>query len=82
MGWNYRILAKICSNDEVSFGVYSVYYDENGKPDGYSANPVEMSAEDIEYIRFDLDKMKEALDKPVLWEGERFPEEYKENYGK
>ena len=47
-----------------------------------SMNPVGAGGYDAELgglddIKFTLDKMQECLTKPILWYGDRFPEEYK-----
>lgn len=38
--WNYRILADIDKNNERYFQVHEVWYNNDGKPDGYSENPI------------------------------------------
>jgi hypothetical protein len=76
--WNYRVLA--VSNktypDEISLEFYEVYYNDEGVPDGYTANPVGVGSDTMKGLGWVLNRMKEALKKPVLWEGKRFPEEY------
>lgn len=84
MSWNYRVIkTKLQYVDETTIGhpvgetehytIREVYYDENGKPDGYTSNPIKpeafMEFEDstpIDDIRWQLKNMLVALDKPVL----------------
>lgn len=79
MGWNYRALATehTYSNgkSEIILSIHEVYYDEDGNPNGYIKEKT-INGESIKSLKWSLNKMKEALKKPVLWAGERFPEEY------
>lgn len=77
MSWNYRILAQEQENGEIYFQIHEVYYNENGIPDGYTANGVTVGTDSVKGINWILNRMKEATKKPILWEGKRFPEEYK-----
>ena len=74
--WNHRILAHP-DGDEVFLQIHEVYYDENHKPNGYTKNAARVCGSSGRDLAWTLDKMKECLKKPVLWAGERFPEEYK-----
>lgn len=77
MGWNHRVLAHE-SEGEVYLQIHEVYYDDDGKPNGYTQNAVIVgSVVDIHGIKWTLMKMTECLEKPILYAGERFPEEYK-----
>lgn len=75
MGWNYRILASE-HNDEIYFQVHEVYYDAKDMPDGYTKNAISVGGEDLDSIKSTLQKMEEALLKPILWSGDKFPQEY------
>lgn len=77
MSWNYRVLA-IEDGNELYFRIHSVYYNEDGKPDGYSAQPATNGSGSIEWLEYVLDLMREALKKPILWGDNRFPEECKD----
>ena len=65
MGWNYRVLAHK-QFDEVYFYIHEVYYDEEGNPDGYVEIPVSPQSEEIKGMRWQLNKMNEALSKPII----------------
>lgn len=77
MSWNHRILAHKSEN-ETYFQIHEVYYDKKGVPDGYTKNGVSVGGNDLKEIIWVLDKMKECAKKPILWEGDKFPEEYKD----
>jgi hypothetical protein len=76
MSWNYRILAHE-EKGEVYFKMHEVYYNENNIPNGYTENVVSIEGEDISGIEFILSKAPEALLKPILYAGSKFPKEYK-----
>lgn len=73
--WNYRIIARDYKGD-VDYGVYEVFY-SNGEPDGHIENPIQPTFESIEGLNWFREKLKEALEKPVLSYA-NFPKEYKE----
>ena len=79
MEWNYRILAHEYKG-EVYLQIHEVYYDEDGKPNGYSENPIPVGAETVKEITWTLNKMLECRAKPILWAGEKFPKECKIKY--
>lgn len=52
MTWNYRVMKRKNSGGEFEFGIYEVYYDENGKVKGWtedSMTPVCSSSDDLKY---------------------------------
>ena len=77
--WNYRILARRVET-EVQFAFYEVHY-ENNVPIACTQNNVYPSSYDeniedpIESIRWQLNMMKKALNKPVI-DYDNFPNEY------
>ena len=79
MGWNHRILAHK-HKDEVYLQIHEVYYDENGKPYGYTENPISIGSETIKGITWQLNRMIECRKKPILWAGDDFPNECKIKY--
>lgn len=79
--WNYRILAHpphpIQKEDlAIYLEIHEVYYEDDGTPGGPTANPVSVGGETVEEVGKVLEMMKAALEKPVLWYGDRWPEEY------
>lgn len=78
MSWNYKIIAHDdnISTDEVYFKIHEVYYNKEGKPDGYTADPITIGGEDLKSLHWTINKIKECLDKPILSK-KNFPEIYK-----
>lgn len=73
--WNHRILVTK-DGDDLYYSVHEVYY-ENGVPNGSTKEAIRISSESPEGIRWTLDMIKLALDKPFIWGDDRFPEEVK-----
>lgn len=80
MTWNYRILAhKNVDNDEVYLQIHEVYYDQDNNPISYTENPITVGGEDINSIKWSLNKMQEAINKPIL-SVDNFPQICKVKY--
>ncbi len=75
MGWNHRILAHQ-HNDEVYFMIHEVHYDED-TPRAYTEKGVAVGGDSIKDITWVLHKMLACRKKPILWAGDKFPQEYK-----
>ena len=64
--WNYRVMKKKNVVGDYEFGIYEVYYDDNGNVNGWTKDsmiPVLPSEDDL---RCTLDMMKAALNKETL----------------
>ncbi len=72
--WNHRILA-FDSPHGVYFEAQEVHY-ADGVPRAYSVDK-RIGGESIEDILWTCDMIKKACEKPILWGGDRFPQEYK-----
>lgn len=80
MGWNHRLFARECGPDkEIYLSIHEAYYKRKGDtvPDSYTEDAIDVGGENLESISWTLDKIQECLSKPILWYGDRFPEEYK-----
>jgi len=66
--WNYRII-EFTENDEISYQIYEVYYDDNDKIKHYADEPL-IAAESVDGLKWMMNKMYEALNKPVLKESD------------
>lgn len=75
--WNHRVMAHIYG-EEVYFKIHEVHYNKNGIPHLYSEDAIAIQGDTIKSLKWTLNKMKGCLKKPVLYYGERFPEEYLE----
>ena len=79
--WNYRVIAKKLSTGEIQYGFHEVHY-EDDIPVGYTENPISALSfnnegkDPIDSLKWQLDAMKLACDKPVL-DDANFPNEYK-----
>lgn len=69
--WNYRV----CRNSE-GFSIREVHYKE-GIPHLYSATHLTLATYDFEDLKWKLEEMQKALEKPVL-DLDNFPNEWKE----
>ena len=75
--WNYRVLAFVSDvDDEVVFQICEVHYDVDGNKMGYTDGPTTLSSEGIKGLKWILARQREALNKPILYGGDKFPQEY------
>jgi len=63
--WNHRVLAQR-EGDGIYFQIHEVYYDNEGKPDGFTKEGISVGGDSLESLSWVLERMKECLDKPVL----------------
>lgn len=75
MSWNHRMLAHQLK-DEIVFKIHEVYYDENNNPKLYTKDPVSISEGSLEDVHITLIRMQACMWEPVLWYGDKFPQEY------
>lgn len=72
--WNHRIVKKTWhkgeEDEEDSYGVHEVFYDDDNKIYGYTENPIDLSTDSIDSLREYLQWCMNALDKPILVDGE------------
>lgn len=79
MSWNYRVIEFVDPHtNEPWRGIFEVYYDDEGRPNGYTEDPSDVVSHDEGGneakggLAWVLDRMREALDKPVLVERDFF----------
>ena len=72
--WNYRLLAKE-HKGEWEFKICEVYYNLDGVPKSHTENAIRIVSDDVSGIKWQLNRMAEALKKPVLFWGDKFPKE-------
>lgn len=73
---DYRILAEDNGDDGMLFEIYEVYYDEDGNAAMHDEYPACVFGDDIDEILFCLNGMKDAINRPILWLGDKFPEQF------
>lgn len=65
--WNHRIMRRTYPNtDEVSYGIYEVYYNDEGEIVNWSMEPEEIQGGTIEEIIQSLNWMRNCLNKLIL----------------
>jgi len=74
--WNYRVLA-FEDHEDMWFEIHEVFYDKKDRPNAYGRTRV--CGGSTHDLLSALEKMIDAVTKPFLWGGDRFPEEYKQN---
>lgn len=79
MSWNYRILAQK-DGDGLYLQVHEVYYNEENEPTSCTINPITIGGSDLKSIYWSLKHMMMAKNKPILWFGDKFPQEVKITY--
>lgn len=68
--WNYRVMKFVDADGEPWHEIREVYYTDE-KPTAYSGKAADVSSvENIIGLKWVLDRMREALDKPVLEEAD------------
>ncbi|MGZ5802337.1 MAG: hypothetical protein ACXWJZ_17115 [Burkholderiaceae bacterium] len=71
MTWNYRVMELIDVDGEPYHEIREVYYDDDGNPNGYVDHAADLSSvEGIAGLAWVLVRMREALEKPILREGD------------
>lgn len=73
--WNLRVLTQTYKDsDEREFFLTEVHYDD-GKPVSYAQGRHNYSAESLKNLRWRLNRMKEATNKPIL-DADNWPNEW------
>lgn len=70
MSWNYRVIKTVTKiplgDTDISYGVHSVFTDENDDIVNISENPSYPISDDLEGLKNVLSKMMESCDRPVI----------------
>lgn len=73
MSWNYRVMRREGTqvlngraHNWTTYGIYEVYYRDDGSIEMWSDAPMDPHGEDFEELRRDFDLMVRAFDKPIL----------------
>lgn len=73
--WNHRVMADELIGGEVYLEIHEVYYDENNVPYTYTEKPISIGSEDVSGLTWTINRMQACLKKPILWKGDKFPQE-------
>lgn len=65
MTWNYRVLKFVDETGEVYFAIHEVFY-QDLKPVSYGHSPALILSENVDGLKWSLNKMAEATLKPVI----------------
>ena len=66
MSWNYRIMRRQHPTGEALYGIYEVYYDKEGKVEGWTENSMTGEWETLDDLKGDLEYLLKAFDKELL----------------
>jgi hypothetical protein len=70
MSWSYRVVKQVTKiplgDTDVSYSIHTVYTDENGDIVNISEKPSYAIGDDIESLKWNLESMILAVDKPII----------------
>lgn len=71
--WNHRVFKYVHPEGDEEYTVREVYYDDDGKPELYSAEPQPPCGPTLEDLIVELGRMQVACAKPILTEADFSP---------
>ena len=70
MSWSYRVVKQVTKiplgDMDISYGIHEAYTDENGDIVNISEKPSYVIADDTEGLKWQLERMMLAVDKPII----------------
>lgn len=70
MSWNHRIVRRIYPNvhmdDSILYEVHEVYYDEEGKIDSITQEPINIMEETVDDLRKTVERLTKCLEQPII----------------
>lgn len=67
MSWNYRVMKREISEGEFEYGIYEVYYNENGKVISYIKDSLTPTCDSADALKYKLqNRMMKAFDEDTL----------------
>jgi len=66
MSWNYRIMKREISENEFEFGIYEVYYNENGKINGWTEESIVPVVDNKEGLKNEMEEMLKAFNSETI----------------
>jgi hypothetical protein len=67
--WNHRVVKRMINN-EVSYGIHEVFYNDDNSIYAYTDEPIQVQCESLEDLREYLQWMLNCIDKEVLVDSE------------
>jgi len=64
--WNHRIIRHKDYKDNIWYAIHEVFYDNDGVPNGCTEKPLEVLDEEVDGLKWQLEHMLKAFDKPIL----------------
>jgi len=74
--WNYRVMVHDAGKKSRYFAIHTVYYDSDNSVNSCSSDPSSLIECSIDDLECDLRNKLLAFDRPVLYYGDKFPNEY------
>lgn len=70
MSWNHRIIRHIKPrthmDDAIYYAIHEVYYDENGKVNGWTEDPIEIMEESLDDLKITIQRLEKCLNSPAI----------------
>jgi hypothetical protein len=70
MSWSYRVVKTVTKiplgDTDISYGIHTVYTDENGDIVNISEKPSYPISDDMDGLKWNLESMMLAVDKPII----------------
>ena len=70
MSWSYRVVKQVTKiplgYTDISYGIHTVYTDENGDIVNISEKPSYPISDDMDGLKWNLESMMLAVDKPII----------------
>lgn len=67
--WNYRVIRQYhMETDTEIFQIHEVYYDDKHQIEGWTELPIAAMGESLSELKGDMELMRKAFEKPVLFE--------------
>lgn len=66
MSWNYRIMKRKTSESDFEYGIYEVYYNDDGSVKCCTENSMTPVVDSPEGLKYELEIMLKAFDQEIL----------------
>ena len=66
MSWNYRVMKREVSKGEFEFGIYEVFYNDDGSINGWTADSLTPIIDNAEGLKHEMEIMLKAFEEEVV----------------